>query len=66
MQNNKSKSKTVTVSCDQSAPQQTNNSCNNSLQYAYVPTVSQAIEEKHSMHVWLNVYVVGSHDWLKH
>lgn len=48
-QNNKSKSKVISVSCDQSTPQQTNEKCrflfSFFLHMTYVPTVSQAIEQ---------------------
>lgn len=44
-QNNKSKSKIISVSCDQSTPQQTNKWEDFFLHNSYVPTVSQAIEQ---------------------
>lgn len=42
---NKSKSKIITVSCDQSTPQQTNEKRAFFLYNSYIPTVSQAIEQ---------------------
>lgn len=66
-QNNKSKSKVISVSCDQSTPQQTNEKCRFPFSFFSAYDVCTHSEPgnrtKHGVHVWLHVYVVGSYDW---
>lgn len=62
-QNNKSKRKTITVSCDQSTPQQTNEKCLFFFAQFSCTHSEPGNRTKHDVHVCLQMYVVGSYDW---